>query len=182
MKRVIISILLFPALLSTFSQKKSSSYISENFVVLGIKAIRLNGEVYTREIHAKDFKTSDNSVVEGFAFGDEMFIDNGKDNDKRANDGIYTSVDTYRMKAQKKDTVILSDKVVFGINFKYEKELEKYLSEKGVIDKFSIRLKCDISSCTCSACDCIACNNNCEQSLRWCFNGKDCLIKIGFDF
>lgn len=182
MRQVITAILILSVATNALAQKKSSEYINENFVFFGAKAMRVNGAVYRREITAKDFKTNDNSIVEGFALGDEMYIDNGENNDKKANDGIYTSVDTYQIKNEINDTITLSDILVFGTNFKFEKELERYLSENRLNEKTVVKYKCDISSCTCAECSCIACNNHWEQNSNWCFNANNCGVVIGFDF
>jgi|GEM_PF-1907567 len=182
MKKTIACLLFLSCTITAFSQGKNPDYISENLAILGIRAEKVIGSFYARQIIAKDFKTMDNSVVEGFSIGDDSFIDNGKGNDKIANDGTYTSINIYETKAEKDDMVVLCTQVIVSEHFKFESKLDRYLAENGRTRKFGSRVKCEVSSCSCTECTCASCNYEWGQTLNWCLSLKNCRIETEFEW
>lgn len=163
----------------TTTQEKTK-YVSENFVFISVKAVKIDENSYLKEIVCRDFKTKDNSVIAGFSIDEEMFTDNGKENDKLANDGIYTSVSKYTIESNE-DVLVISDNPTVAKSFKFKELLEIYLNEHGIVvpnEGPSLSIDCDVESCDCEACGCLACRFGWGKRLNWCFRFKNCHMTL----
>jgi hypothetical protein len=184
MKQVLLLLLINAAFLNA-TNAQSTDYVSENFVIMRTQALKVSSVAYVKQILGVDFKTKDNSVIAGFGLNDDFYTDNGKGNDKVANDGLFTSVVSYTIPKEKladfdkEGIYVFSNNIYSDTRFKHMEELNNLLGGNGSsLQKISIN--CEIISCTCAECHCTACNYNWGQNLNWCFKIGKCTISIGW--
>jgi hypothetical protein len=109
MKKVFFFLAFVSLSIASISQKTANipSYANESFVIFEAKAIKVADLVYVKQIKGRDFAAGDNSKIAGFSIGEDTYTDNGQGNDAVANDGLFTSVDTYKVKEDKGKEVTL---------------------------------------------------------------------------
>lgn len=130
-----------------------------------------NENVYLLKLEIRDFskkvKLKPAYIVENIEY-----CDNGKYNDKIANDGIYTSVSKYVI--SDKESINLLKKTIINKsqNFRYNDRLDKY------VYGISVEVGCDVKTVTCpetswynecwfgSPCTCIE-FSNCKASIKY---------------
>jgi hypothetical protein len=135
-------------------------------------------EKYAFTINVIDFSESID-LHEAYMIDDIEYSDNGLYNDEIANDGVYTSVQKYRIVNQESNkTNILNTQIINkSDNFKYDKDLNNYLNKNGVASKTKIKFGCKVRTVTCpetswwndcwfgSPCTCIE-FYDCETSIE----------------
>lgn len=62
---------------------KNTDITHDNFEILEVKAVRLQGNRFAKQIRALDFKAKDNSIVAGFSNYNDMYTDDGRENDTK---------------------------------------------------------------------------------------------------
>ncbi|MGI9526836.1 MAG: hypothetical protein ACR2MS_06990 [Weeksellaceae bacterium] len=72
---------------------------------------------------SNDFVLNSEYYIEGI-----QYTDNGEFNDEIAGDGLYTSIQTFPKDSRKSKNSL--DKLSFGQDFKFNKELKRYLKSK----------------------------------------------------
>lgn len=187
MKKIFLGLLAVVMCLSSFkvgaqenqmSEAERTTYISNNFAILEVKAVRLEGNKFVKQIRALDFRTKDNSVIAGFSIGDDMYIDNGKEYDGKDNDGIYTSIKTYEIESDLNEIVISNNNVYLGSDFKFLEDLKTLQSNSLAKGGVSVSIGCDLHSCSCKECGCLACKFGWGERLNWCFYMDNCKFEI----
>jgi hypothetical protein len=135
-------------------------------------------EKYAFIINVVDFSESID-LHEAYMIDDLEYSDNGLYNDEVANDGVYTSVQKYRIVNQESNkTNVLNTQIINkSDNFKYEKNLTDYLNKNGIASKTTIKFGCKVRTVTCpetswwndcwfgSPCTCIE-FYDCEASIE----------------
>lgn len=174
-KNLCIAAVLFVFSLGKSQAQTGSSYLKENFAITKVIAVKVAKLTYVKQIFAKDYKINNNSFIAGFGIENEFFTDNGKGNDKIANDGIYTSIDTYPSTTDRGALVVLSENRYYDIGFKYVTQITKEFA-----GKVGVGISCEIIGCTCAECHCRACEYGWGQNLNWCFKIGKCSISIDF--
>ncbi len=183
MKKIVLFVLLFSSAFTLLAQE--SNYISENFAILQTQAKKISSEKYVKQVIGVDFKTKDNSNVNSFSIDEIVFVDNGTLNDEKANDGIYTSTDSYNIPTDKilsfddNGVLKITTDIHYDSHFKHKSELQSMFSNENN-GKLGIGIECDIIGCTCAECHCRACNFGWGQNLNWCFKIGKCSISISW--
>ncbi|RYY86793.1 MAG: hypothetical protein EOO15_13510 [Chitinophagaceae bacterium] len=139
-----------------------------------------------REIVLADFSKTQ-KIAPAFGLNNDVFLDDGKGNDLKAGDGVYTSTDIYpgtekTAGLEEGATRSTLDKPVVDPGFSHQAELEKYFSaDQSATGKVGISLTCDMVWCNCASnCRCRACD------VSWlphrCFELKNCSVTVDFTF
>ena len=141
--------------------KITDDYLNQNIAFTKIEKRSLETGLYFVEITVKDFNKSAILPL-GFGLKGLAFSDNGKQNDLKAGDGIYTSTTALNFSGKESD--ILGRQIV-GSSFKYYNELytnfSSYQSNTLLQDSQVNRIiKCKFRKCgcpcpsgSCPACD-----------------------------
>lgn len=142
----------------------AQSNLSKNASLVNARVRSLNSTTYVREIIFVDFSKAAPEPVIGW--DQDVFGDEGKDNDQVAGDGVYTSKNKYSHSAAvpyqsgKPVRSVIDGPVVDG-QFLYSSDLDKYIGENqvqyrggptGHIEIELVRCMCP-SECTCYACE-----------------------------
>jgi len=104
-------------------------------------------------VELKDF-SGKLSLNEQYTIGKIVYSDNGKYQDEIAGDGIYTSIQSYRV-LNKDDNPDVFDYTLINISdsFKYKDELESYISneksQKTTMGKIKVKFGCKVRTITC---------------------------------
>nr|WP_314494659.1 hypothetical protein [uncultured Chryseobacterium sp.] len=136
---------------------------------------RLNPEKTFLLMEIKDF-SGNIQLNEAYQIKGIEYNDNGKFNDKVANDGIYTSVESFKIK--NKEEVLNSFIVNKAESFKYETALSEYMTD--VNGKRSIKFGCKVRNIKCPQ---TSWYNTCIWgSSCTCVDFYDCDISVEFEF
>ena len=119
----------------------------------GVKAeanAKISDEKYAFTINVVDFSESID-LHEAYMIDDIEYSDNGLFNDEVANDGVYTSVQKYRIVNQERNkTNVLSTQIINkSDHFKYEESLNDYLNKNVLDEKIKIKFGCKVRTATC---------------------------------
>ncbi|MCC6459008.1 MAG: hypothetical protein IT260_00965 [Saprospiraceae bacterium] len=161
------------------------SYWGKNVALMDMRTRSISNTEYVREIAVFDFNKS-SRLVETFGFREDAFADNGKDFDKKAGDGIYTSTKAYRHSegvpfvAVGNTLSANNNKVVVGQNFLYTDQLGTLLGGNGSSLGLggSIKIECDVKQCPCPGeCTCYACEWGMSS---WCLDVRNCKVTVEF--
>lgn len=203
MKKItIISILLILAISCTTDNASNqsvdvkpeqayASFFEKNMAIIDISIMSISKSHYIKELKIKNFSET-KWEYEVFSTQNGVYLDNGQYNDKKAGDGIYTSMDTFEYdkdikynKDQPKESIINAP--IFNSKFEYTDDLIRY-TDKAQSTKFTemnypsssvkpggeIGLTCDIEfgTCQCRAhswgwCNCCCAQiTNCKFSIK----------------
>ena len=89
---------------------------------------------------------------QAYIIDDIEYCDNGLFNDEVANDGIYTSVEKFAIKDEPVKKVAATETTIYlskSESFKYEDELERYVSKKKSIAKIVVKISCKFRTAPC---------------------------------
>ncbi len=162
LKNTILLVVIF-VMVSNFaySQVAEGKYIDENVAIVDVSTIDVGKNMVASVITLKDFNGSQ-SLPEGFSLNGYTFMDNGNFNDRIANDGRYTSLETAvnsNLKNKGKPNTIFTTS-----SFRYQNELN--YQYRGIGCTFE-RCGCPSSCGSCPACD----------MFSWdCWRVKECEI------
>lgn len=192
MKKILLSVQFFIFFLITCQVQAQdqaavddglSTYLRRNLAFVDIRVRALNQDHYVKEVLVVDFAhTSD--IPDSMAFLNVPVADDGKGFDLQAGDGIYTSIESYRMENSSGETTkSVYDKAIVDPDFAWRTQLNDYLSKysrPGAEGRlFSITLDCKVTWCVCS-------NPNCHHCFYYgcipCPNFSDCRVSITWGF
>jgi len=143
LKQLFTVIIVALFMLTTFSgnaQKIDDNYIEENIAIIDINSFNLNKDQVIVEITLKDYSGKKMLPIV-FGLNGYDFTDDGKGNDKIANDGVFTIKESVSKTKINKN---YSSKVLTSSKFKHQ---NKMVITKGIGCKFE---RCD--GCFCLAC------------------------------
>jgi hypothetical protein len=148
LKKIILFVVLFVMVSNfTYSQMADGKYIDENVAIIDVSTIDVGKNMVASVITLKDFNGS-KSLPEGFSLNGYTFMDNGNFNDRKANDGHYTSKET-KVNSNLKNNSKLNT-VFTTSSFQYQNELN--YQYRGIGCSFE-RCGCPSSCGSCPACD-----------------------------
>lgn len=103
----------------------------------GVKEDKENPGKYFILLELKNF-SSENILLDNYNIDRIVYTDKGDYNDQFENDGIYTSVESFHFENETETLEKLMTYSIINIseNFKYNKELEAYLSLSNEEDKY----------------------------------------------
>jgi hypothetical protein len=181
---VIVMVTLYVSPYNLYSQS-SSDYWAKNVALLDFRVRNVNETGYVREIVAFDFSKSQ-SLPDNFGYNDDAFYDDGKNYDKKAGDGIYTSRTLRQYNSSITFTGVDKTKSFIGkpivdYDFQYEEQLRKIISPStNAGPGIGISIKCKSKTCDCpQSCRCLACD---WGMTTWCLDLYDCEIEVGVKF
>lgn len=165
-KQVVIVLLV--CLSNSMIGQKTSDTFFENVAIIDVKAVKTNDGKYHYELKLKDFSGRE-VMPEGFGLKGQAFMDNGKYNDRKANDGIYTARE--KIPQKKLTEKPISQTVFYDESFKYINLLPSDNQQRGIGCKFK---RC---GCPCSTgLTCVVC-----MEFGWsCWIATEC--ELIFDF
>lgn len=114
----------------------SSPTTTESIAVVDFRIRSINDTQYVKEIHLKDF-SSQNLLGDVIGTNNEIYTDDGNENDLDAGDGIYTSLTVYTHDVNvpynnhSLVTSYLSNSIVHP-DFMYMSELNNYLQDYNI--------------------------------------------------
>ena len=114
----------------SISNNIDEKFIAENISIFDARIRSLDTKTYVKELLLVNFsETSWNTV--GIGFSGVLFKDDGKDNDLKANDGIFTSVLNFRynneiMYDSRYPIKYVMDQIIISSQFKHLDKLDKY--------------------------------------------------------
>jgi hypothetical protein len=146
-KTVLFVVIFVMASNFTYSQMADGKYIDENVAIIDVSTIDVGKNMIASVITLKDFNGS-KSLPEGFSLNGYTFMDNGNFNDRKANDGRYTSKET-KVNSNLKNNNKLNT-VFTTSSFQYQNELN--YQYRGIGCSFE-RCGCPSSCGSCPACD-----------------------------
>tara|TARA_B110000879_G_C11137930_1_gene498968 strand:+ start:353 stop:961 length:609 start_codon:yes stop_codon:yes gene_type:complete len=133
--------------------------------VLQKKSNKSKQEKYAFTINIVDF-SKNIDLHDAYVIDNIEYSDNGLYNDETPNDGIYTSVLTYKIINQESNKINVFNSQIINRSedFKYIKELNDYLKKKNIASKTSIKFGCKLRSV------------NCPETSWWneCWLGSPC--------
>jgi hypothetical protein len=148
LKKTILFVVIFMLVSNfTYSQMADGKYIDENVAIIDVSTIDVGKNMVASVIALKDFNGS-KSLPEGFSLNGYTFMDNGNFNDRKANDGRYTSKET-KVNSNLKNNSKLNTVFTTG-SFQYQNELN--YQYRGIGCSFE-RCGCPSSCGSCPACD-----------------------------
>ena len=135
------------------SNNPSAFLESVAFVRTGVKSDdegKNDEEKYAFTINIVDFSGSI-ELHEAYMIDDIEYSDNGLYNDEVANDGIYTSVQKYRIVNQVENKANAMNNAIINKSdsFKYNKQLNNYI-KNAVDSKLKVKVGCKVRTVTCS--------------------------------
>ncbi len=158
--------------------------IKESVAISGLSVRSITSENYVREFNATDFSKS--LSLSSFVFLDEVFTDDGSFNDQVANDGIFTSINSYQHNSDVEfdknlKSRIISNSVLTTTSFKYDDEIGviHFRKEGDGGGLIGVKVEADICFCGCERCSCLACSWW-EGPGCWYFCDGSIHIEIGF--
>ncbi len=156
-------------------------FFKENIAFSDARIRTINTKKYVREIQIINFSENDWSVKE-FGFDGTLFEDNGLGNDLIANDGIYTSKETFYFnnKIQYNSSEPIRSIMGYVITdplFKFDKDLQKIINENSRNNgKFKAEITCDVEICS----------TGCIADAIWdgfgCICFSNCSVTVGFEW
>ncbi len=157
--------------------KITDDYLNQNIAFTKIEKRNLESGLYLVEISVKDFNKSESLPV-GFGLKGLAFSDDGKKNDLKANDGIYTS--TTALNLSEKQSDILGRQIV-GSSFQYYQELYLNSSSNNVNHLLQVSQVYSIFKCKFKKCGCPCPQGSCPacEWFGWqCWEVTECEIGL----
>ncbi|MBT8232139.1 MAG: hypothetical protein HKO66_14700 [Saprospiraceae bacterium] len=157
--KTVLSVMLFFLYAIVMNSQDLTKSIQENYTLSELSVRSLNASKYVRQIKMTDYSKS--LGIQKFAFLDEAFSDEGAGNDLVANDGIFTSIESYDHNSNVKyqghlNPIIVSNYLFYTEDFLHKEELKSMNGDKdgkGV----SVEVEGEICFCGCERCSCLAC-------------------------
>lgn len=177
-------------LVSKMTEAESLAFFKENISIFDARVRSLNETSFVKELYLANFseKNWDRNQI---GFDNIAFQDNGKGNDLVANDGIFTSVETFNFNTEiiyRKGVEVLSvmDVSITDPEFKHSDKLKKLKSEYKVktLSSLNANIAAKTGPNASITCDVEICSSGCIADWIWsgfgCICVSHCSVTIGW--
>lgn len=147
---------------------------------LEVNAKPLSSDEYIVELVVKSF-AKNTEMPEVIGYGEHLFSDDGLGNDLKANDGIYTTIETLTPSKSFEDpTQAISLMAYPRITdaFEYQDEFNDFVEANYSLESARSAVPdCRIILCGCDICNCLACRIS-DGAICWTIEQLPCGITI----